>query len=88
VTCQGQAVAGAQVTVSGPFPQAGQAWVGATAGDGTFNTGLILDSGSYVVDIISSGSGYDSMPVTVPPGGYASVLAQCTLIYGHGYQGW
>ena len=88
VICQGQAVAEAQVTVSGPFPQVGQAWLGVTGGDGTFSTGLILDSGSYVVTVISSGSSYDSMPVTVPPGGYASVLAQCTLIYGPGYQGW
>jgi len=85
VICQGQPVAGVQVTASGPFPQAGQAWLGATGGDGTFNTGLILDSGSYVVTIISSGTGYDNMPVTVPPGGYASVLAQCTRIYSPGY---
>jgi len=88
VICQGQAVAEAQVTVSGPFPQAGQAWLGVTGGDGTFSTGPILDSGSYVVTVISSGSSYDSMPVTVPPDGYASVLAPCTLIYGPGYQGW
>jgi len=86
VICRSQPVAGAQVTVSGPFPQAGQAWSGVTGEDGTFSTGLILDSGSYVVTIISSGAGYDTMPVTVPAGGYASVLAQCTVIYPHGYQ--
>jgi len=86
VICQSQPVAGAQVTVSGPFPLAGQAWLGVTGGDGTFSTGLILDSGSYVVTIISSGAGYDTMPVTVPADGYASVLAQCTVIYPHGYQ--
>jgi transcriptional regulator with XRE-family HTH domain len=81
VTCQGQAVAGVQVAVSGPFPQAGQVWSGATGGDGTFSTGLILDAGSYVVVITSSEASYDSVPVTVPAGDYASVLAQCTLIY-------
>lgn len=86
--CQGQAVAGAQVTVAGPFPQAGQVWSGLTGGDGSFSTGLILDAGSYVVAIISSGTGYDSLPVTVPPGSYVTVLAQCTTIYGHGYHGW
>jgi hypothetical protein len=87
VICQGQGVAGAQVTVSGPFPQAGQAWLGVTGGDGTFSTGLTLDSGSYVASVISSGTSYDTIPVTVPPSGYASVFAQCTLIYGHNYQG-
>lgn len=86
VICQSQPVAGAQVTVSGPFPLAGQAWLGVTGEDGTFSTGFILDSGSYVVTIISSGAGYDTMPVTVPADGYASVLAQCTVIYPHGYQ--
>ncbi len=85
VTCQGQAVAGAQVTISGPFPQAGQVWSGVTGGGGSFSTGLILDAGSYVVAIISPGTSYDSVPVTVPAGSYASVLAQCTLVYGRGY---
>jgi hypothetical protein len=86
VICQSQPVAGAQVTVSGPFPLAGQAWLGVTGEDGTFSTGLILDSGSYVATVISSGAGYDTMPVTVPADGYASVLTQCTVIYPHGYQ--
>jgi len=85
VTCQGQAVAGAQVTVSGPFPQGEQAWSGATGGDGAFSTGLILDAGAYVIAIVSPGTGYDSVPVTVPAGSYVSVFAQCTLIYGPGY---
>jgi hypothetical protein len=85
VTCQGQSVAGAQVTVSGPFPQAGQVWSGVTGGDGAFSTGLALDAGSYVIAIISPGTSYDSVPVTVAAGSYASVLAQCTLIYPRGY---
>ena len=85
MTCQGEAVDGAQVTVSGPFPQGGQAWSGVTGGDGTFSTGLILDTGSYVIAILSPGTGYDSLPVTVPAGSYVSVLAQCTLVYGSGY---
>lgn len=83
--CQGQAVGGAQVTVSGLSPQAGQVWSGVTGGDGTFSTGFILDTGSYVIGIISSGASYDSMPVTVAAGSYVSVLAQCTLVYGPGY---
>jgi DNA-binding CsgD family transcriptional regulator len=85
VTCQDQGVAGAQVIVSGPFPQGGQAWSGVTGGDGAFSTGLILEAGSYIVDILSPGTGYDSLSVSVPPGSYASVLAQCILVYGHGY---
>jgi len=84
VLCQGEAVAGVQVTVSGPFPQGGQLWSGVTGGDGSFSTGLIFDAGSYVVEILSPGTGYDSAPVTVPAGSYASVLAQCTVVYGHG----
>jgi len=85
VTCQDQAVAGAQVSVTGPFPQGGQVWSGVTGGDGAFSTGLILDTGSYVVSIVSSGTSYDSVPVTVPPGSYASVLAVCTHAYGPGH---
>jgi transcriptional regulator with XRE-family HTH domain len=85
VICQGQAVDGAQVTVSGPFPQGGQVWSGVTGGDGTFSTGFILGTGSYVIAIISPGASYDSMPVTVAAGSYVSVLAQCTLVYGPGY---
>jgi hypothetical protein len=85
VTCRHQGVDGAQVTVSGPFPQGGVAWSGVTGGDGTFSTGLILDAGSYIIGIISPGSGYDSLTVAVPPGSYASVLAQCILVYGPGY---
>lgn len=85
MTCQDQAVVGAQVSVSGPFPEAGLVWSGVTGGDGSFSTGLILDAGSYVIDIISPGTSYDSVPVTVPGGSYASVVAQCTLIYGPAY---
>ena len=85
VTCRDQGVAGAQVTVSGPFPQGGAAWSGVTGGDGTFSTGLILDAGSYIIAILSPGTGYDTLPVAVPPGSYASVSAPCTLVYGPGY---
>ena len=85
VTCREQGVAGAQVTVSGSFPQGGVAWSGVTGGDGTFSTGLILDAGSYIIAIISPGTGYDTLPVTVPPGSYASVSAPCTIVYGPGY---
>jgi hypothetical protein len=85
VTCRDQGVAGAQVTISGPSPQGGVAWSGATGGDGTFSTGLILDAGSYIIAIISPGTGYDTLPVAVPPGSYASVLAPCTIVYGPGY---
>jgi hypothetical protein len=73
------------VTVSGPLPQGGQAWSGVTGGDGAFSTGLILNAGSYIIDIISAGTGYDSLSVAVPAGSYASVLAQCTLVRGPGY---
>jgi hypothetical protein len=85
VTCQDQAVAGAQVTVSRTFPQAGQVWSGVTGGDGTFSTGLILDAGSYAVTIISPGTSYDSISVTVRADSYASVSAQCSLVYGPGH---
>ncbi len=85
VTCRDQGVAGAQVTVSGPFPQGGAAWSGVTGGDGTFSTGLILDAGSYIIAILSPGTGYDSLPVVVSPGSYTSVSAPCTLVYGPGY---
>ncbi len=85
VTCQDQGVDGAQVTVSGTFPQSGVVWSGVTGGDGTFSTGLILDAGSYVVAITSPGTGYDTLPVTVSPDSYGSVLAQCTIIYGPGH---
>ena len=84
MTCREQGVAGAQVTVSSSFPQGGVAWSGVTGGDGTFSTGLILDAGSYIIAIISPGTGYDTLPVTVSLGSYASVVAQCTH-YGPGY---
>ena len=63
----------------------GAAWSGVTGGDGTFSTGLILDAGSYIIAILSPGTGYDTLPVAVPPGSYASVSAPCTLVYGPGY---
>jgi DNA-binding CsgD family transcriptional regulator len=85
VTCRDQGVAGAQVTVSGTFPQSGVVWSGVTGEDGTFSTGLILDAGSYIIGITSPGTGYDTLPVTVSPGSYASVVAPCTIVYGRGY---
>jgi transcriptional regulator with XRE-family HTH domain len=85
VTCRDQGVAGAQVSVSGSFPQGGVAWSGVTGGDGTFSTGLVLDAGSYIIAITSPGTGYDTLPVAVPPGSYVSVSAPCTLVYGPGY---
>ncbi len=86
VTCQGQAISGAQVTVSGPFPQTGQTWSGQTGGNGSFSTGLTLDAGSYivdvyVVDVTDRRPSYASMPVSVPADGYASLSAQCTALF-------
>ncbi len=82
VTCQGQGVVGAQVAIS----QGGQVfWSGVTGAGGTFSSGLILDAGPYVVSIVSSGEGFDSAMVTVPAGGYGSVAAECTTIYGPGF---
>ena len=83
--CQGEAVAGAQVTVSGPSPLGGQVWSGVTGGDGGFSTDLIFDAGSYIVEVLSPGASYDSLLVTVPADGYGSVLAQCTVVYGRGH---
>lgn len=85
MTCQGEGVAGAQVSVSGPFPQGGTAWSGVTGGDGTFSTGLILGAGSYIIAILSSGTGYDTVPVAVYADSYASVAAQCTVVYPPGH---
>lgn len=85
VTCQGQATDGAQVTATGPFPQADQVWSGVTGGDGSFSTGLILPSGSYLITIISPGASYDTVSVAVSAGAYASVAAECTLTYRPGY---
>ena len=85
MTCQGQATDGAQVTATGPFPQADQVWSGVTGGDGSFSTGLILASGSYLITIISPGASYDTVSVAVPAGAYASVAAECTLTYRPGY---
>ena len=88
VTCQGQPVAGAQVSIIGLHPPAAVAWSGATGDDGGFDTGLVLDPGSYVVDILKHGAGYDSVIATVPAGGYAPVYAQCTVLWGAGYSNW
>lgn len=74
-------MAGAQVSISGPLPQGGLVWSGVTGEGGTFSTGLILGAGSYIVAILSPGSGYDTLPVAVPPDSYAGVSAQCTLVY-------
>jgi len=85
VTCQGQAISGAQVTVSGPLPQMGQVWSGQTGGDGSFSTGFTLDAGSYVVDVhvvdvIERRPSYGSMRVSVPADDYASLSAQCIAL--------
>jgi len=88
VTCQGQPVAGAQVSIIGLHPPAAVAWSGATGDDGGFDTGLVLDPGSYVVDILKHGAGYDSVIAAVPAGGYAPVYAQCTVLWGAGYSNW
>ena len=88
VTCLGQPVAGAEVSIIGLHPRAAVVWSGATGDDGGFDTGLVLDAGSYVVDILKTGAGYDSMMATVRAGGYAPVYAQCTVVWGAGYRNW
>jgi hypothetical protein len=82
VTCQGQPVAGAEVRVSHQAPGEALAWSGGTGDDGEFCTGLVLDAGSYLVDILKQGTSYDSVIATVPAGGYAPVYAQCTVVRG------
>lgn len=87
VTCQGQPVAGAQVRVSHQSPGEPVVWSGGTGDDGELSTGLVLNAGSYLVDILKQGASYDSVIAAVPAGGYAPVYAQCTALWGTGYIG-
>lgn len=82
VSCQQQAAAGAQVSVSGPYPGGGSGWVGSADADGGFTTGLILTAGSYVVSASWAGSTFDSAIVEVPDGGYAYVAVVCSGVIG------
>jgi len=84
VTCGEEAVSGAQVTISGP--SGGSAWVGATGADGSFSTGLVLMTGTYVVSIGWTGGTFDSEMAHVPNGAYAYVAAECTGINRPGHQ--
>jgi hypothetical protein len=88
VTCQGQPVAGAQVRVSHQSPGEPVVWSGGTGDDGELSTGLVLNAGSYLVDIVKQGASYDSVIAAVPAGGYAPVYAQCTALWGTGYRDW
>ena len=88
VTCQGQPVAEAQVTVSHQSPGEPVVWSGGTGDDGELSTGLVLKAGSYLVDIVKQGASYDSVIAAVPAGGYAPVYAQCTALWGTGYPDW
>jgi len=82
VSCQGQPVVGAQVSVVGPHSPATVAWWGATEGDGTFNTGFVLEAGSYVVSILAPDTSYDSIPATVPAQDWRHISAQCVATHG------
>ena len=82
VSCQQQAAAGAQVSVSGPYPSGGSGWVGATDADGGFTTGLVLTAGTYVVSVSWAGSTFDSAIAEAPDGGYAYVSVVCTGVIG------
>jgi AcrR family transcriptional regulator len=82
VSCQQQAAAGAQVSVTGPYPGGGSGWVGSADADGGFSTGLILTAGSYVVSVSWAGTTFDSAVVEVPDGGYAYVSEVCTGVIG------
>jgi predicted ribosomally synthesized peptide with SipW-like signal peptide len=88
VTCQGQPVVGAQVSIIGLHPQTTLAWSGATGEDGAFGTGFVLGPGSYMVDIRVSGANYDTLFAAVPAGDYAQIYAQCTAVSGPEYQNW
>ena len=63
------------VTISATF-----VWSGVTGGGGTFDSGLTLPPGSYVVTVSSPSAGYDSFLASVPAGGYADILAQCSTV--------
>ena len=82
MSCQQQAAAGAQVSVSGPYPSGGSGWVGAADADGGFSTGLILTAWTYVVSVSWAGTTFDSAIAEVPDGGYAYVAAVCTGVIG------
>jgi hypothetical protein len=82
VSCQQQAAAGAQISVSGPYPGGGSGWVGPTDPDGGFSTGLVLTAGSYVVSVSWSGGTFDSAIAEVPDGGYAYVAVVCSGVIG------
>lgn len=88
VTCQGQPVAGAEVSIIGLHPQATVVWSGATGEDGAFGTGFVLGAGSYMVDILVPGANYDTLFAAVPVGDYAQIYAQCTAVCGPEYQNW
>ncbi len=81
VVCQGEAVVGASVLVTGPSPSSATPWSGVTGGGGTFDSGLALAPGSYIVTVSSPGAGYDSLLASVPVGGYAELYAQCTTVH-------
>jgi hypothetical protein len=82
VSCQQQAAAGAQVSVSGPYPSSGSGWVGSADTEGGFSTGLILTAGSYVVSVSWAGATFDSAIAEVPAGGYGYVSAVCSGVIG------
>jgi hypothetical protein len=82
VSCQQQAAAGAQVSVSGPYPSGGSGWVGSADADGGFSTGLILTAGSYVVNVSWAGATFDSAIAEVPDGGFGHVSVVCSGVIG------
>ena len=82
VSCQQQAAAGAQVSVSGPYPGGGSGWVGSADADGGFNTGLIFTAGTYVVSVAWAGGTFDSAITDVPDGGYSYVDVVCSGVIG------
>jgi len=88
VTCGGQPVVGAEVSIIGLDPRATVAWSGATGDDGGFSTGLVFDAGSYVVGILAPGASYDSLLTSVPLRGWAQIHAECTAAYGSKYENW
>ena len=82
MSCQQQAAAGAQVSVSGTYPSGGSGWVGATDADGGFTTDLVLTAGTYVVSASWAGGTFDSAIAEVPDGGYAYVAVVCSGVIG------
>ncbi len=89
VSCRGQPGIGASVSVVGPSAHPRVAWSGSTGDHGGFSTGLTLDSGAYVVDILEPGASYDTITATVYAGGYASLMQlECTAVNGPEYRNW